>query len=75
MVDFFLSLDKTVQVALIALCSAVLVAIINGIFSILNNKKSKLKDSTESDKVSITQTANGHHNTFIGIQNPGKDNK
>lgn len=75
MIDFFCSLDKTVQVALIALCSAVLVAIINGIFSILNSKKSKLKDSTKSGKVSITQTANGRHNTVIGIQNVGKDNK
>ena len=32
MVELFLRLDKTVQVAIITLCGGVLVAIINGVF-------------------------------------------
>lgn len=77
MLELFLSLDKTVQVAIIALCSAVLVAIINGLFSVLNNckKKNQQADTTTADEVTITQTSNGHHNTFVGIQNIGKDEK
>lgn len=77
MVEFFLSLDKTVQVAIITLCGGVLVAIINGIFSMINNrnKKNTQTNTTTSDKITVNQTSNGHHNTFIGIQNNGKDEK
>ena len=77
MVEFFLSLDKTVQVAIITLCGGVLVAIINGIFSMINNRKKKntQTNTVTSDKITVNQTSNGHHNTFIGIQNNGKDEK
>lgn len=77
MVEFFLSLDKTVQVEIITLCGGVLVAIINGIFSMINNrnKKNTQTNTTTSGKITVNQTSNGHHNTFIGIQNNGKDEK
>ena len=77
MVDFFLSLDKTVQVAIITLCGGVLVAIINGIFSMINNykKKNTQTNTATSDKITVNQTSNGHHITFIGVQNNGKDEK
>ena len=71
MVELFLSLDKTVQVAIITLCGGVLVAIINGVFSLINNRKKK----NAQTNATVNQTSNGHHNTFIGIQNNGKDDK
>ena len=77
MVEVFLNLDKTIQVAIITVCGGMLVAIINGIFSLLSNRKKKSKQiqETTTDKVTITQTSNGHHNSFVGIQNIGKDDK
>lgn len=73
--EFFLGLDKTVQVAIIGLISAVSVAIITGIFSWLSNRKKSKEQAptTQSNKTSIKQSSSGHNNTFIGIQNNGKD--
>ena len=77
MVELFLRLDKTVQVAIITLCGGVLVAIINGVFFLFINRKKKVQQTrtTIADKVTITQTSNGNNNSFIGIQNNGKDDK
>lgn len=77
MIDFFLSLDKAVQAAIIAAFGGILVAIINGLFSLINNRKKRNHKTSKStaDKVSINQTSNGHHNTFIGIQNIRKEDK
>lgn len=77
MVELFLRLDKTVQVAIITLCGGVLVAIINGVFLLISNRKKKVQQTrtTIADKVTITQTSNGNNNGFIGIQNNGKDDK
>lgn len=77
MAELFLSLDKAVQAALITACGGVLVAVIKGLFSLLNNRKKKNHKTKKAvtDKITITQTSSGHHNTFIGIQNIGKDDK
>lgn len=77
MMELFLSLDKAVQAAIIAACGGIMVAVINGIFSLINNRKKKNRKTQKSttDKVTITQTSNGHHNTFIGIQNIRKEDK
>ena len=68
--EWFLALDTTVQVAVIGLCSAVLVAIIKGIFSIVGKKKER--DSTTTV---INQSSSGKHNTFIGVQNNKKESE
>lgn len=75
--EFFGNLDATVQVALITLCGGVLVAVINGIVSLLNNRKKKDAQSqaTVTDKSTVNQTLKGHNNTVIGIQNNIKENK
>lgn len=82
MLDFFLNLDTSVQVAIITLCGGVLVALINGIVSLANGivplinnrKKNNIQSQgSETDKITINQTSNGHNNTFIGIQNNNKD--
>lgn len=77
MMELFLGLDKMVQAAIIAACGSVLVAAINGLFSLVNNRKKKNHKTKKAvtDKITITQTSSGHHNTFIGIQNIGKDDK
>lgn len=75
MLEFFFSLDTAVQAAVVALCGGVLVAVINGIVSLINNRKKKNSQSqtSKTDNVTINQTSNGHNNTFIGIQNNTKD--
>lgn len=75
MLEFFFSLDTAVQAAVVTLCGGVLVAVINGIVSLINNRKKKNSQSqtSKTDNVTINQTSNGHNNTFIGIQNNTKD--
>ena len=71
--EWFLRLDTTVQVAIIGLCSAVLAAIINGIFSIVRKKKNNNSKKTDIAITTINQSSSGKHNTFIGIQNNKKE--
>lgn len=70
---WFLELDITVQVAIIGLCSATLVAIVNGIFSIIGKKKNNNSGKVDVAATIINQSSSGKHNTFIGIQNNKKE--
>lgn len=66
MIDWFEKLTVTNQIAIIvagiAAGSGIIVAIINGLFSVLSKKK-----NDKSSKYTINQTAHGHA-TQIGVQ-------
>lgn len=68
MLQWFIEQDPAVKAAVIAGCVAILVAIINGIFSLLG-KKDKSKTTPT---YTVNQTATGNNNTQIGIQNSFK---
>ena len=71
---WFLSLDNTVQVAIIGGIATVCAAIISGLFAIWASRRKSKDDAVSSGStVTITQSSSGNHNTFIGIQNNGKD--
>lgn len=63
--DWFFGLATEIKVALISACAIVLVAIINGIFSLVGSRKKK----NEIRTTNVTQTTTGNNNTVIGIQN------
>lgn len=65
MLQWFVEQDPTVKAAVIAGCVAILVAIINGAFSLLGKKNKSEKTPTYT----VNQTATGNKNTQIGIQN------
>lgn len=81
MIEFFMGLDTTVQVAVVSLCCAVAVAVINGFFQLISNRKKSGGEkqggnddcAAPNDKTVIKQNINGRHNTVIGIQNNKKD--
>lgn len=63
--DWFFGLGTEIKVALISACAIVLVAIINGIFSLVGSRKKK----NDTRTTNVTQTTTGNNNTVIGIQN------
>lgn len=63
--DWFIGLAIEIKVALISACAFILVAIINGIFSLIGSRKKK----NETRTTNVTQTTTGNNNTVIGIQN------
>lgn len=63
--DWFIGLAIEIKVALISACALILVAIINGIFSLIGSRKKK----NEIRTTNVTQTTTGNNNTVIGIQN------
>ena len=65
MLQWFIEQDPAVKAAVIAGCVAILVAIINGIFSLLG----KMEKSKTTPTYTVNQTATGNNNTQIGIQN------
>lgn len=65
--DWFIGLEIEIKVAIISACGLVLVAIVNGIFSLLGSPKRKNKEETKT--TNVTQTTTGNNNTVIGIQN------
>ena len=70
--DFFFKLDIQLQIALIAACGGLLVALINGVFSLIGRKK---HSDEKKEHITITQSTSGQHNSFIGIQtNDTKEN-
>lgn len=72
--EWFLSLDKVVQAAIIGGVATVCAAIIAGLFAVWTTRKKRKNDVVSgSSTTTITQTSSGSHNTFIGIQNNGKD--
>ncbi len=70
--EWFSSLDKTVQVAIITALGGIIVAIITGLFSLVNKKKKDAAVKKNSGSAKITQTSYGDNNTFIGVQNNGR---
>lgn len=75
MLNWFLQQDPTVKAAIIAGGATIVVALIKGAFKLIeicitNRKK---KSEAQSDSVNISQTATGNNNTFIGVQNNGKE--
>ena len=69
MLEWFNAQEATVKVAIIGLCSAVLVAIITGAFSLSGKKGNSQKSSTYT----VNQSATGQNNTQIGVQNNFKE--
>ena len=63
--DWFIGLAIEIKVALISACALILVAIINGIFSLIGSRKKK----NEIRTTNVSQTTTGNNNTVIGIQN------
>ena len=72
--EWFFSLNETVQAAIIGGVATVCAAIIAGLFAVWTTRKKRKNDvASGSSTTTITQTSSGSHNTFIGIQNNGKD--
>lgn len=74
MINWFGQQDPAVQAAIIAGTVSVVVAIIKGIFKLLevwhsNREKKELQGS----EMNITQSITGSNNTIIGIQNNKED--
>ncbi len=67
--EWFSSLDKTVQVAIITALGGIIAAIITGLFSLINKKNKDTTVKKNSESTRITQTSYGDNNTFIGVQN------
>lgn len=63
---WFLSLDVTVQAALIGVGGSALIAVISGLFRIAKKRHSSEK---KPHSTIINQTSSRNDNTFIGIQN------
>lgn len=64
--EWFNNLDNTIKVALITGMVAIIVAIINGVFGLLNKGKAKTQDKKTSN---IEQISTGSNNVVIGVQN------
>lgn len=65
MLEWFVVQTDEVKAAVIAGCVAILVALINGVFSLVG-KKNKSKTTPA---YTVNQTSTGNNNTQIGIQN------
>lgn len=75
MLNWFLQQDSTIKAAIIAGAATIVVALIGGVFKLIelyitNQKK---KSEVQSNGVNISQTATGNNNTFIGVQNNRKE--
>lgn len=75
MLNWFLQQDSTVKAAIIGGGATIVVALIGGAFKLIEicitNRKKKVE--AQNDSVNISQTATGNNNTFIGVQNNGKE--
>lgn len=75
MLNWFLQQDSTVKAAIIAGGATIVVALIGGVFKLIelcitNRKK---KNEVKGSGVNILQTTKGNNNTIIGVQNNGKE--
>lgn len=64
--EWFNNLDNTIKVALITGMVTIIVAIINGVFSLFNKGKAKTQEKKTSN---IEQISTGSNNVVIGVQN------
>lgn len=60
--EYFISLDTTVQVAVIGLCGSILVAIITGIFGLIKKDSSSKSDSNST---TVNQISSGNSNHLL----------
>ena len=70
--DWFIGLEIEMKVAIVSACGLIFVALINGVFSLINTKK-KNNDTDNNTTNTITQNTTGNNNTIIGIQNNTKE--
>lgn len=75
MLNWFLQQDSTVKAAIITGGTAIAVALIGGVFKLIelcitNRKK---KSEVQGNNVNISQPVTGNNNTVIGVQNNGKE--
>lgn len=75
MLSWFLQQDSTVKAAIIGGGATIIVALISGIFKLVELCASNQKKKSEGQNtgINISQTTTGHNNTFIGVQNNRKE--
>lgn len=76
MLDWFLQQDSTVKAAMIAGGATIIVALIGGIFKLIEVviTSRRNKGQTQNSNINITQSSKGgKNNTFIGVQNNRKE--
>ena len=71
MINWFGQQDPAVQAAIIAGVASVVVALITGIFKLMEVWRSnrKKKNESQGSTINITQLTSGNKNTIIGVQN------
>ena len=71
MIYWFGQQDPAVQAAIIAGVASVVVALITGIFKLMEVWRSnrKKKNESQGSTINITQSTSGNKNTIIGVQN------
>lgn len=75
MLSWFLQQDSTMKAAIIGSGVTIIVALIGGIFKLMEFCVShqKKKSEAQNSVVNISQTTTGNNNTFIGVQNNRKE--
>ena len=71
MINWFGQQDPAVQAAIVAGVASIVVALITGIFKLLEVWRSnrKKKNESQGSTINITQSTSGSKNTIIGVQN------
>lgn len=75
MINWFGQQDPVVQAAIITAIASIVVALIPGIFKLIEVRRldREKKNESRGSVINITQSATGKNNTFIGIQNNKED--
>lgn len=75
MLSWFLQQDSTMKAAIIGGGVTIIVALVGGIFKLMELCVSHQKEKSEAQNavVNISQTTTGNNNTFIGVQNNRKE--
>lgn len=71
MINWFGQQDPAVQAAIIAGAASIVVALITGIFKLMEVWRSnrKKKNESQGSTINISQSTSGNKNTIIGVQN------
>ena len=75
MINWFGQQDPAVQAAIIAGAASIVVALITGIFKLMEVWRSnrKKKNESQGSTINITQSTSGSKNTIIAVQNNKED--
>ena len=75
MINWFVQQDPAVQAAIITGVVSFVVALVTGVFKLIEVWRSNRKNKNESQgsTINITQSTSGNRNTFIGVQNNKED--